>query len=240
MELKGLSEFRRDLEIIQRFQKKMISILSCVESQLSTSSQIKKLFDFFEQISIFQHFPLYEAFLRILVHLSIYFNFHETKDEEIISKRQEIFILILKELVLKPSLKTSIHLSTLTLYLIFKSNKQLILFFFKEGIFDTLFLIRTISLFHDSNLFLFFIPEIQKSHPKFYGKLKKQFSFIQEDVNTLYDRLKEKSQEEDSQIKEFEIRRKIHSQEEIAKIIRSDDINNFIEYFKKRKIQFEF
>ncbi|OHT17250.1 hypothetical protein TRFO_12601 [Tritrichomonas foetus] len=70
----------------------MISILSCDEA--STTKHINELFHFFEKISISHHFSLYEGFLRIFVHLSIYFNFPETKEDIILSNRQEIFFII--------------------------------------------------------------------------------------------------------------------------------------------------
>ncbi|OHS99462.1 hypothetical protein TRFO_08404 [Tritrichomonas foetus] len=236
MELKGISEFRKDLEIIHNFQRKMISLLSCVKSQVSSINQIKELFNFFEEISISKHFSLYEAFLRIFVHLSIYFNFPETKEEEFYTKRQEIFFLILKELILKHSLKTSIH--QLTLFFIFNSNKHFLLFLFKEGIFDILFLIRKISSLQHKDIFLFFIPEIKKINSKFDGILTKKLSLTEEYINNLYEESKGKSTTEDFNHEQAQENhsgnlRKIHSKEEIAKIIRKDDVNNFIEFISR-------
>ncbi|OHT08892.1 hypothetical protein TRFO_22486 [Tritrichomonas foetus] len=245
MELKGISEFRKDLEIIQNFQRKMISIISCVKSQISSTNQINELFDFFEEISISKHFSLYEAFLRIFVHLSIYFNFPETKEEEIITKRQEIFFLVLKELILKHSLKTSI--SQLTLFLIFQSNPHFLLFLFEEGIFDVSFLSRKIfiisrkkfSSFQEKNLLLFLIPEIKKLNLKFYGKSTNQLSSIEEYIDTFYEESKgiSTTEEDSKNEQEFENhsgnRSKIHSEEEIAKIIRTDDVDYFMEFISR-------
>ncbi|OHT11795.1 hypothetical protein TRFO_18700 [Tritrichomonas foetus] len=223
IEINGVSEFRNDLETLQNLQRKMISILSCNESQIIISNQITELFKIFEEITISQHFSLYEAFLQIFVHLSIYFNIQETKDEESISKRQEIFFTILKELILKHSLKTSVHQSTL--FFIFKSNKHFLLFLFEEGILDISFLISKISSLSDKSIFLFFIPEIQKLKPIVYENLKKRFKLTDKIIKNFYQPSKEKYHEESSQI-----RRIIHSEEMIAKIIRTDDIHHFIDY----------
>ncbi|OHS99247.1 hypothetical protein TRFO_08495 [Tritrichomonas foetus] len=77
----------------------MISILACHESYVSyfnfnfknknKSNQIKELYNFFEEISISNHFSLDEALLRIFVHLSKYFQLEETKEEQIHSTRQD-------------------------------------------------------------------------------------------------------------------------------------------------------
>ncbi|OHT16061.1 hypothetical protein TRFO_42094 [Tritrichomonas foetus] len=230
MELNGISEFRKELEIINSFQTKMISILSCDESQVSQMKQVYELLNFFEEITISQNFSLYEAFLRILVHLSIYFNFPETKVEVIYLKRQEIFSLILKELIFKHSLKTSFH--QFSLFVIFKSNKHFLLFLFEEGIFDISFMLKKISFFRDKNLFLFFIPEIQIMNPKFYENLKKQFKLTEEDIKNEYLKIYGEKEEEEKR-NYTEIRRKIHSQEELAKIIQSDVVNDFISFISK-------
>ncbi|OHT10908.1 hypothetical protein TRFO_19715 [Tritrichomonas foetus] len=248
MELNGLSEFTKDLEILRDLQRKMISILSSIKlPNSSTTNQINDLFNFLEKISISNHFSLYEAFLHIFVHLSIYFDFKETKDENIQSKRQEIFFMILKELILKHSLKTSIH--STTLFLIFLANKHFLLFLLEEGIFDISFLIHEISLFNDQNLFIFFIPEIKKFNLQSYEDFMGHFNLTEEEVIDFSFELKEKSPEEDLTKKEdrddnnnkekenqflIEIRRKIHSEEEIAKIIRSDDINQFIDFVSRK------
>ncbi|OHT07703.1 hypothetical protein TRFO_24054 [Tritrichomonas foetus] len=242
MELNGISKLRKDLKILQNLQRKMISILSWNESPISTSNQIKDLFNFFEEISISQHFSHYEAFLRIFVHLSIYFDFQKTKEEEIISQRQEIFFIVLKELIVNHSLKTSFD--QLTLFLIFEQNKHFLLFLFEEELFDISFLIQKITSLYDKNLFIFFIPEIKKLKPEFYDILKEKFYLTEDDINTFYKLSNEKSQEESSTIKQeqdqhqekentFEIQRKIHSEEEIAKIIRTDDIHHFIDFISK-------
>ncbi|OHS99483.1 hypothetical protein TRFO_08436 [Tritrichomonas foetus] len=183
MELIGISEFIKDMEILRDLQRKMISILSCDESPISRSNQINELFIFFEEISISNNFSLYEAFLCILVHLSIYFDFHLT-DEEIVFQRQEIFQIILKELILKQSLKTSF--SQFTLFRIFKENKHLLLFLFEEEIFDLTFLKRYMSYVSDKDLFLFFILEIHKSNSQLYEKLKKSFNLTEIKINQFF------------------------------------------------------
>ncbi|OHT14569.1 hypothetical protein TRFO_14965 [Tritrichomonas foetus] len=227
MELFGISEFRNDLKILQNLQRKMIFILSCIKSEYSTSSYIKDLFQYFEEISISQHFTLYEAFLRIFVHLSIYFNHPETKDEEIFAKRQDIFFIILRELILKHSLKKSIN--QLTLFIIFKQNQHLLFFLYEEGIFNISFLITKIS-FLNKNLLILFHSEIKKFNPILYERLKEQF-ILKKKFLYPKDQLQEAySIIEDEKGNITEILKQIHSQNQIAKIIRKDDVNCFIDF----------
>ncbi|OHT01211.1 hypothetical protein TRFO_32041 [Tritrichomonas foetus] len=233
-----ISKLGNDLSIIQNLQRLMISILSS-DSQVVISELVTELFNSFTKLEISKHYSLYEIILRIFVHLSICYNFCETKDEEVISRRHEIYCMILKELISKHSLKSSFH--QFTLFNIFKSNKHLLLFLVQEEIVSISFLITRFSRMSSQflsqfspqftlNLFLFFIPEIKRYDRIFYEQLKEQMNLNEEDIRLAYHISNENFQ--DSTIEEnlIEIRRKIHSEDEIAKIIRSDDLDHFIDF----------
>ncbi|OHS99241.1 hypothetical protein TRFO_43218 [Tritrichomonas foetus] len=61
-----------------------------ISASKTKTNQIKELYNFFEETSIFNHFSLDEALLHIFVHLSKYFQLEETKEEQIHSTRREI------------------------------------------------------------------------------------------------------------------------------------------------------
>ncbi|OHT03266.1 hypothetical protein TRFO_29408 [Tritrichomonas foetus] len=240
MVLIGEAQFRKEIIILRDLQRMMISILKC-ESNFSIKKEINELFAFLDKISLSQNFDIYEGFLRIFVHLSVYFNTPQQKEET-----STIFFIILKELISKHSLKASFHQSTL--FLIFKANKHFLLFIFNEGILDFSFIEKEISIISNKLFSYFFIPELAKLSPKIYGKLKEQFNLTDKIIQDLYDESNELNQhthfnesnesklELESKLEienKYDIRRKIHSQENIALIIRSDDINNFIEFISR-------
>ncbi|OHS92885.1 hypothetical protein TRFO_12270 [Tritrichomonas foetus] len=228
------SEFRNNIEILRYIQMKMISILTCEEMILGT--KIKQFFSFFKEKSLSKDFSLYEGFLRIFVHLSIYFNFNER--EEKIPKRQGIFFTILKELIEKFSLKESFHPSTL--FFIFKANKHLTLFLLEEKIIDISFIEVEISCNKIRDIFLFFLPEIKKANPTLYSRQMKRFNLKEDFINSLYFQSNYEGNQNSNCFEPkyanrsvFNIRERIHSQEKIAQLIRSDNINDFIEHISK-------
>ncbi|OHS97472.1 hypothetical protein TRFO_36336 [Tritrichomonas foetus] len=167
----GFIELKNDIGILKDLQMMMIEILSCEEMQ--TQNKIEKLFSFFEKISISSNFSIYEAFLRLFAHISIFFNVAQNYQ-----RRQLIFNEILKELISKHSLKTIFHQSTL--FFIFKLNRHFLLFFIEEGIIDMSIIETQFSYVNRSNdlLFLFFMPEIQKTNPKLYQEQKEKFEMM--------------------------------------------------------------
>ncbi|OHT00994.1 hypothetical protein TRFO_07648 [Tritrichomonas foetus] len=216
----GYHEFRRNVEILKNLQKKLISILSCQEMLIPLERE--NLFNYFNEISLSKNFPLYEGFIRIFVHLSIYFNIKEHE------KNEEILKTILTELISKHSLKESFHPTTL--FFLFKENVHLIYFLFKEAIFDFSLIETEVKCAIRQDFFLFFIPEIKKMNPELYLLKMKEFRLKEKDINDFYFKSLEKSEELTSELQKFDFRKNMHSQEEIAKIIRSDDIDSFIEY----------
>ncbi|OHS96531.1 hypothetical protein TRFO_09923 [Tritrichomonas foetus] len=217
-EVDRLTSLRKEIETLRDLQRKMISILSCDESHIS--AEIEELLCFITTISISTNFSIYEGFLRIFVHLSVYFNIQQ-KDEII-----DGFYIILRELISKHSLASSFHQSTL--FFIFKENKHFLLFLLEEGILDLSYIENEILANDNKNLFIYFIPEIKKMNPNFYREQMTQFYIVEEEINKIY--YLQDNEHSERQETKYTIRRKIYSQEEIAKIIQSDDIVQFLNY----------
>ncbi|OHT12551.1 hypothetical protein TRFO_03547 [Tritrichomonas foetus] len=219
---------KNEFEILANLQHKMISVLTCDDSQ--NSLEIVILLDYLNEISIETNFSIYEGFLHLLVHLSIYFNYCQ-KNEQI----QTSFFIILKELISKHSLQKTFHQSTL--FYIFHKNKQFLLFLLEEGIVDIRLIKQTILNTKNKNFFFYFFPEIKKSHPKFFQRLKNYFKVTDDDLNNFYYDLNQINEKERGSITKinYDIRKQNHSPEKIAQIIREDDLDSFIKFVEINK-----
>ncbi|OHT07903.1 hypothetical protein TRFO_05007 [Tritrichomonas foetus] len=236
----GIEQLERDIGILQILQHLVISTLKCEDDQIT------ELFDFFDEISISQHFSIYDGFLRLLVHLSIYFSI--SLDQEKSQRNQQIFLDILKELISKHSLKDTF--SQILLFHIFKKNKHFLLFLVEEGIIDFDFLINNeLYKIKNSHLYLFFVPEINNFmnymededfkidnfYKKFINAVKRSYCLIDQDDETSSKREKDSESEFQFDFEQLKNRRKeIHSPEEIARIIREDNLDLFLQYISKR------
>ncbi|OHT08164.1 hypothetical protein TRFO_23451 [Tritrichomonas foetus] len=243
MKIIGLDEFKKDIGILRYLQRKVISILSSEDDIIS--GKVDKLFGFLKSISISHNFGLYEGFLRILTHISIYFGVSQKAERK--KRNQTIFFNILNELISQHSLKNAFHQTTLAF--IFRKNKHFLLFLVQNGILDISFIIKEIA--SDKNFFLFFIPEIVEHSPQLFLKKMKDFKLTKDEIVKIYDKLnisiqddleneklgedeketmnKNNSSQENNHVNQNEIRKEIHSQEEIAQIIRDDNLDLFIE-----------
>ncbi|OHS93296.1 hypothetical protein TRFO_11919 [Tritrichomonas foetus] len=212
----GYDEFTQKITKLRNLQRMVISIMSCEEKQLL--DQIGRLFDYFRTISISSDFEIFEGFLYLLVSLSIDF---------IISQKNQlsIYLAILKELISKHSMTELFHQSTL--FQIFRANKHFILFLLENRAMD-ISLIKNILSTRKSkhNFFLFFAREIKEAYPELYKKRRKQY-IEKYGIGTW------KEERNKQKLTKYEIRREIHSQEEIAKIISVDDLDSFLHYISR-------
>ncbi|OHT04699.1 hypothetical protein TRFO_27700 [Tritrichomonas foetus] len=225
------TQLKQELEILEKIQEMMMYILDCDEE--CVFHEINKLFTFIESISISTNFSIYEGFLRILMNLSLYFTLPQKYQ-----KRQSVFYDILNQLIVKHSLKTVFH--PLTIYCIFQQNKHILLFLLENGIIDISLIKKEIYQHTNKNFLLFFLPEIEKSDSKFWKEQKKLFHISKEEIFKIYNNVTlqnsndkiEKDQERNNKCETFyEIRKENHSNEEIARIIRKDDLNSFLNFF---------
>ncbi|OHT13428.1 hypothetical protein TRFO_16413 [Tritrichomonas foetus] len=230
----GLEELVTNIKILKNLQKMLISILECEESQISC--EMEKLRRFMKECSITNNFSLYEGFLRIFVHVSIYF-FTSKNDS-----RYHRFYIILDELLSNFSLRNVFNRSTL--FFIFKKNKHFILFLYDKGIIDLSMIKAEISSFfrsrHVSHFFPFFIPEIREEYPEFFEKYVYTRHISQKEIdlhyissgdieNNLETNVFPNSQKIEKKLRrKTDIRNEIHSNEEITQIIREDNLDKFI------------
>ncbi|OHT03656.1 hypothetical protein TRFO_28918 [Tritrichomonas foetus] len=226
MEEKATSDFWKQTIVLSFLQKRMISLLICEENQ--TNEEISILFADLNNICISKHLSIYEGFLRIVIHLSIYFEF--SKNEETRKSHQEKILLVLRELILKHSLKDSF--CQFTLFYLFQKNKHILLLLLKEGIIDISLIKNATFTQNLSPLFLFFAPEIKKTLPEYFKMKMKHYQF--DSINSkIFFNLNHTTDNHDTEMENFcdfveKYRNHIHSTQTIPSIIRSDDINSFI------------
>ncbi|OHT15890.1 hypothetical protein TRFO_13738 [Tritrichomonas foetus] len=222
-----------NLQILSDLQNRVTDLLSCDEIQIL--EELSKFFVFLKDISISTNFGVYEGFLRLLVHLSIYYKIPKSDQE--IQHMYNVFFAILKELISNHSLKTSFKISTLCF--IFKYSNHFLLFLLEEGIFDFGFLQKI--LLKNKIPFLYFLPEIKKANPAGYIKYKKYHRLDNKFINYFYDfdiisilesMNEEQIQEEQNRNIFSDIRKETHSIEMLAKIIREDNLDSFQEFMQ--------
>ncbi|OHT13566.1 hypothetical protein TRFO_03320 [Tritrichomonas foetus] len=229
-EIDAFDILKRDIGILRDLQRMLISIFVCDENQ---HSNIAQLFHFFDEISISENFSVYEGFLRLLIH--IFSAFCCAKNHK---NHLTIFLSIIKRLIIKHSLKQSFEQSTL--FFIFQANKHFLLFLFEEGVIDLSSIIQYIYLYDRDDLFLFFAPEIRKYVPSKYQYFIELFRDDGRVISNLISQSNEKKDMEGQFPDEvdienlLEVRKEIHSNEKIARIIREDDMDSFIKTFSEK------
>ncbi|OHS97262.1 hypothetical protein TRFO_09531 [Tritrichomonas foetus] len=227
-------DFKKEIEVLSDLQRMVMSILLCDDSE--TLKKVKTLCHFFEKISISKNIPVYEGFLRLFVHLSTFFNI--TLKEQKKKRNQELFYKILNELILKHSLKESFHQSTI--FFIFNSNKHFVHYLFNKGVVEIPVIERFIQTCGDHCYFLFFVPEMKRYSPDLYQKQMDWFKISEDTINDMFKGELNHLLDEEEINKSQEcfkgkycIRHEIHSQDLIEKLIRTDDLNSFLDFLSK-------
>ncbi|OHS94641.1 hypothetical protein TRFO_11033 [Tritrichomonas foetus] len=202
-------EIKMATETLKHFQNMLLKCATISKTEIEEA--LNELFSFLKEINIPADFMIYESFIRLLAHISI------TKNNK---DNQPIFISIIDELIHNYSLKSSFHSSTL--FYIFKKNPVILLYLYEQKIIEIQEIRNEILTSYniDTKLFIFFLPEIQKNCRDLYQSKAKLFR-IKMEISKYYSKDKKKSFIHD--------RKECHSNEEIARIIRNDDIESFIE-----------
>ncbi|OHT07570.1 hypothetical protein TRFO_05220 [Tritrichomonas foetus] len=222
-------ELNHHIKILRDLHNMTISILVCNEEILS--NKLHELNVFLEDISISNNFSLFECFLHMLVHLSLFFDPSQKYQE--IHKKHQIFLNILSELISKHSMNKVFHQSTL--FYIFKNNKHFLLFLLQKGIIDISLIENEINYGNDKMLYLFLYNEINKVNPRFCESFQKEIMLTKEEIMDFYKReTEDQANDNDVNIEKYlHIRKEMHSQEKLARIIRDDNMNEFVELISK-------
>ncbi|OHT05115.1 hypothetical protein TRFO_27298 [Tritrichomonas foetus] len=216
-EFYGLNEFLKRIDTLGILQKSLVSIFEGNEDEIN--GKITTFFISLSEFHIESSFSLYEAFLYMLSNVYTIFL---TKNSQNNPKYEFIFKSIIDELNQHHSLKTTFHESTI--FLIFETNRLLLLYLYEKHVID-LSTIRdfiNIRASRNNQYILFFIPELMKDDSHFMESininLSKEYILKSYLANELtFEELSEK-------------RKELHSNEEIARIIRKDDLDSFINY----------
>ncbi|OHS96234.1 hypothetical protein TRFO_37616 [Tritrichomonas foetus] len=202
--------FKEQIMILAKLQTLLVDLIDSEKS--FREERISKLFGCFNEIEIHDNFSIYDAFLHLLVHLSI------VKPSK--ADTMSLFRQILEELVDNHSLKHAFHQSTIVN--IFAKNKTLLLFLYEKGVVDISLIISHGKKHYDHIFNIFFFPEFKKN----------DFDYFQ----TLQNHSEQEIQFLESNIENFcKYRYDGHSDEEPMNYIRNDDIESFIQYISQNE-----
>ncbi|OHS93233.1 hypothetical protein TRFO_40469 [Tritrichomonas foetus] len=211
-----MDEFEKNIKILKEIQ---VLIITAIENnEMSLEANVQTILNYLELIQLKSNFVIYEGLLQFLSHISLV--------KFMFAANFTIIKLIIKELITKYELGDIFHSSTL--FSIFKENKILLLFLHENNIIDFSLIEKEINFLYlcddrsmkSRHFFLFFLPEIAQRNSKLYDKLLTFYGLNSNDISNY------KSQTQNP----WEMREYGYSHDEIAHIIRNDDLDAFLSY----------
>ncbi|OHT05710.1 hypothetical protein TRFO_05866 [Tritrichomonas foetus] len=203
--IKDADEFVESIKLLGKLEKKLVDYIDC--DDFHEISFFQKFDATFNKMNIKENYDLYEVFIRLLCRISLSRPSLKTSHKKIVH--------VISTLISDYEMLEVFHVAEI--FNTFKNNRSILLHLFKQNIITARMLCQEVYNTHNTYFFLFFYPEIQHVDPKLFTKMTKKFNNVALTIKK-YD---------DSLDLFFKKRDVGHSEDEVAEIIRNDDIDQF-------------